>query len=801
MLLGAIGFVLGLLFCQQLAQLPSILWVLLLLVFMPALFITSNKVVKVMVWGLVGFLWSLFYAHLLMDSLLKPELEGKDLIVTGTVSSIPHNSGNRTRFRFSVSRLSFVSGPENSVEDIPDTLLLNWYKNPPLLKIGDPLRLHVKLKRAHGYMNPGGFDYESWVFRQRINAVGYVKRRLDFDDISTHPSLSVGVDRARQTILETQFASLADSSFHGILAALTIGDRNGISNEQWRVLTKTGTNHLMAISGLHIGLVSGLIFFLMRYLWGYFPNLINRLAAPRAAAIFSMVSAVAYAALAGFSIPTQRALIMVSVVMLGVLLNRRIVAMQTLLMALFFVLLANPLAVLSAGFWLSFSAVAAILFALNQRVSNRGLWVNYGKVQFVTFVGLAPFLIVYFQKISLIAPIANVVAVPWMSVVTIPLTLLGSLLLIPLPEIASVLLNIAHLSLLILWPFLTWLADFQFSSVSLVMPSVWVFLLALVGVICLLAPSGMPSKWIAIFFFMPVLLSSADRKTPEYGKAIFTLLDVGQGLSVVVQTSQHVLIYDTGPKYSAKFDTGKAVIMPYLQELGIDRINTLIVSHGDNDHIGGADSVIKNIPIETILTSIPSKIDANKASNCVKNTQWEWDGVKFSILHPDFTNQLPFQARQPQYQPKRKQYSGNNTSCVLLIETAFDSALIAGDIEADVENILVNESKRGLLDIRADVLVVPHHGSKTSSKPAFIDAVKPKYALFAVGYRNRYGFPKPEIVERYLQRDVELFDTSQYGAIIFILGDATGVASPELYRNSVRRYWHTMPLVKQRYGK
>jgi len=800
--LAVIGFSFGLLCCLQLAQLPSIHWVLVLFALIPALFFIKNRIIKAIIWALLGFLWASFFSHLLLLSQLKPNLEGKDLLVTGIVSSIPHNDGNRTRFKFSVSTLSLTSQPENFVNNFPKTLLLNWYKESPLLRFGDNLHLRVRLKRAHGYMNPGGFDYEAWVFRQRIDGIGYVKSRLNpsimpvslsfWED--SKQSLLNFIGRTRQIILEAQSANLEHKPFYGILAALTVGDRYGISSSQWQVLTNTGTNHLMAISGLHIGLISGLFYFLIRRLWGTFPSLVNKLAAPQAAAIFSIASATAYAALAGFSIPTQRALIMVSVVMLGIFLKRQITASHTLIMALFLILLLDPLAVLSAGFWLSFTAVGTIIYAMNQRVAKRGLWTAFGKVQFVTLIGLLPFLVVFFQKFSLVSPIANIIAVPWVSMVTIPLTLLGSLLVIPLPDVGKFLLNISHLSLELIWPMLVWFSEFSLSILSVATPSLWALVLAVFGVICILSPSGFPSKWMAVVFFVPLFMGPNKANTLGEGKAIFTLLDVGQGLSAVVRTSKHVLVYDTGPKFNIDFDTGKAVVLPYLRSLGIFRISTLIVSHGDNDHIGGVTSILQNMPVEKILTSVPQKIDAQNNSNCTKNMQWTWDGVKFSILHPKFSDYLLPQTKQDQKATKKRKYSGNNMSCVLLIESKSGNVLISGDIERSIEKRLVEEWQRGLINFSADVLVVPHHGSKTSSEPTFINAVNPKYALFAVGYRNRYGFPKPEIVERYLQRDIEFFDTSQYGAITFNLGEIEGVGEPELYRNSVRRYWHTMPV-------
>ncbi|MCK5640480.1 MAG: DNA internalization-related competence protein ComEC/Rec2, partial [Gammaproteobacteria bacterium] len=537
---------------------------------------------------------------------------------------------------------------------------------------------------------------------------------------------------------------------------------------QWEVLIATGTNHLMAISGLHIGLVAGLVYLLVRWLWVFAGSLALTVPAPKAGAFAALLAAMVYAALAGFSIPTQRALVMIAVAMGAVLLQRHVLPRQGLALALLLVLLLDPLAVLAPGFWLSFAAVAVILYGMAGRLSPRGIWWRWGRVQWLVAIGLLPFMLLLFGRVAPLSPLANIIAVPWMGFLVVPLTLLGALLL-PLTEpVANLLLTSAVWLVELLWPLLEGLADAS-SGLQFPAPPLWAMLPGLIGMAWLLAPRGWPVRGLGIIGLLPMLLNSPAK--PNAGEVWLTLLDVGQGLATVVQTTNHVLVYDTGPRFSDSFDTGKAVVAPYLQHRGIGRIDTLVISHGDNDHIGGAQSLSRALPVEEILTSVPGKIPWQRSTPCQRGQQWRWDGVDFEVLHP----------------PSHYRSRGNDGSCVIRVSSRAGDVLLTGDIEALSELELVLQEADAL---QTRILIAPHHGSKTSSNESFVTAVAPEYVLLPVGYRNRYGLPNAEVVSRYQKAGSRLLDTASHGAISVVMGSQHDIL-PTTYRSFARRYWHS----------
>jgi competence protein ComEC len=343
-----------------------------------------------------------------------------------------------------------------------------------------------------------------------------------------------------------------------------------------------------------------------------------------------------------------------------------------------------------------------------------------------------------------------------------------------LPSVAASLLSLADLSLRGLWPLLGWLATVEPPQWLAIKPQLWTVIPACVGILWFLAPRGMPARWVGIVWLAPMLLITQENI--EEGAAEFTLLDVGQGLAAVIKTRQHVLVYDSGPRFNSGFDTGRAVVVPYLRSSGIQRIDRFVVSHGDNDHIGGARSVLAAMPVAQVFTSVVKEFAPNQAQPCISGTKWQWDGVKFKFLSPD----------EDDFARERLE---NNLSCVLMVETPSAKVLLTGDIEKSVERELVLEADQ--YSIAADILVMPHHGSKTSSSVPFIDRVSPSYALAPVGYKNRFGFPKRQVVERYLQKNIAVFDTAENGAMRFVLHRHDGVEQKEMYRQSARRYWHT----------
>jgi competence protein ComEC len=511
------------------------------------------------------------------------------------------------------------------------------------------------------------------------------------------------------------------------------------------------------------------VFWLSRRLWSHLGGLAERVPAGRAAALPALLAAWLYAALAGFSLPTQRALIMVAVAMLAMLSGRQTRPLHVLCLALLLVLAVDPLAVLSAGFWLSFWAVAIILYVAGGRTGRQAIWRQWGHVHLVLAVSLLPVLLLAFQQASLVAPLANLFAVPWVGMLVIPVSLLGALLLWLSETAGGWLIGMATRLLDTLWPVLQWLADAELATWQQPQPPLWTVVPALAGILLLFAPRGVPGRWAGLWLLLPML--TVRPAAPAPGEAVVTLLDVGQGLAAVVQTRHHVLVYDTGPRYGPDFDTGSSVLLPWLRNRGIGYADRLLVSHGDNDHIGGLSSLMAGIPVGQLSAGVPSAVTGRVADACRSGEGWEWDGVGFGILHP----------------PAHSGRTGNNASCVLRIESAGGKVLLlSGDIEAVVEQRLVEEAAA---ELRADVLVVPHHGSLTSSTPGFIEAVGAATVLHPVGYRNRYGFPRPQVVERYRASGAEQYDTARHGAIrVRLPADATdpGVTA---WRCVAARYW------------
>ncbi len=549
-----------------------------------------------------------------------------------------------------------------------------------------------------------------------------------------------------------------------------MGDRRGIDADDWKVLTRTGTSHLMAISGLHIGLVAGLVFALVRM----FVSLLSArflLYAPAVmpAAIAAILAAAIYAMLAGFSIPTQRAFIMVTVIMLGILFRRSYMSSSVLALALLVILLYDPLAVLDAGFWLSFSAVAVIMYVLTGRVGQVSRLWQWGQVQWFIALGMLPLMLVLFQQLSLVAPLANLIAVPWVSMVTVPATLLATIAM-PLNDwLANALLDVSAWSLTELWLVLEPLSSSDYASWYSHVPQTWTLMPALLGAAWLLLPRGWPVRWLGGICLLPILL--LPRPGPLADEIWFHLLDVGQGLAVVVRTSEKVMVYDTGPWFSPSFDGGQAVIIPFLRSQGINAVDLLVVSHGDNDHRGGADSLINEMPVGRILTgAVPKRWQHERAEQCRLGQQWQWGKSLFKVLSPD----------------DKQQRQANNRSCVVRISLGDNHILLVGDIEARIESQLVEQTRNKLT---ANLLVVPHHGSKTSSTRDFIAAVEPQFALFATGYRNRYRFPNTVVLKRYEDMQIQTLNTANTGTISIKI-DANGVQRPEKWREQAGRYWH-----------
>ena len=763
MVASSIAFLLGILACLQLRELPPAVWTSALLLLVPAA--VWVKPLRVLCVLLCGFLWAVLQGHWILSSELAPELEKQEMTAVGHVASLPEEHGKTARFEFAIDTLML----NGDAVDAPSRVRLSWFENHPPLHAGERWQLNLRLKRPHGLSNPGGFDFEGWLFQHRLRATGYVVDGIDNHLLETG-SVRYSVDRLRQAIRDKMLGAMENKPFAGVIVALVMGDQSGIAREQWDVFLATGTNHLVAISGMHVTWMAGLAFFVVRRLWGRFPRAVNWLPSPKAAAWAGFLAATFYTALAGFAVPTQRAWVMTAVLMLAVMLGRRALSLRTLALSLLAVLVYDPFAALSPGFWLSFAAVAAIFFAMHQRVAAKGVWWQWGRVQWVVTIGLVPILLVLFQRLSIVAPIANLFAVPWVSFVTVPLALLGGVLVWLVPPLGSAALWLAHVSFVWHWYPLAWLAALPWSVWTQHIPLAWTVWPALVGVVLLLAPRGFPARNLGVVMMLPMILNRPPQ--PEAGEAWITLLDVGQGLSVVVRTEQHTLLFDAGPKSSDAFDSGNAVVIPFMRAVGRTHLDRFIVSHGDADHIGGAPSVLAQMPVGDVLSSVPDQLPMVKALACNEDYIWAWDNVRLQILHP---NADMLAAKE------------NDLGCVLRVEAGGHAIILPADIEKRAEAVLLQRHRP---ELDADVLVAPHHGSSTSSTPGFVDAVSPGVVLFPTGYLNRFGFPKPEVVARYRERGIRMYDTGRDGALSVQLGGA-GVSEVTAERQRAKRFWYS----------
>jgi competence protein ComEC len=753
MLVSTLLYLAGVLLVQQLPTLPAIQWLMVGIV-----------IVGLMAWlrfwrGLffmMGITWAVLFAMNRLSDRLPESLEGIDIPVKGVIADLPEQDEKRARFDFVIT---------DSTRDLPSKVKLSWYYPRHEIKAGQHWSFTVKLKRPHGNLNPGAFDYERWLFMEGIGATGYVRNNPAPALLPDEPAW-YSISAGRQRIVDRLSQLPGDTQSIALVKALAIGDGSSIPQEQWEVFRKTGTLHLMVISGSHIGLIAGLVYFVALRLWVW----TNLLAWPpqRVAAMSALAVAILYSALAGFSIPTQRAVVMLAVFMAAIILQRNIHSLNTLAVAMLAVLLLDPLAVLSAGFWLSFLAVAVIVYAVAGRLGKPGYFEGVIKINWATTVALSPLLLFFFQQVSIIAPLANLIAVPVVSFLAVPLSLLTVMVMFVSPALAGKLLFLVDAVLQGLWWILNELAAAPLSAINHAEPSVWALCFAIPGVLIMLAPAGMPARWLGLLMFLPLAFTKPEQ--PETGNFKMTLLDVGQGLSAVVQTSHHVLVYDTGAKFSEQSDMGQSVLLPFLRKQDVDRIDSLVVSHGDNDHIGGAESLLAGIEVEQVLTSVPRQLSSHSPIACAAGQSWHWDGVTFTVLSPRSSGFV----------------SENDNSCVLKIQSEKNSVLLTGDIEAAAESWLVGVYGEQL---KADVLIAAHHGSKTSSTPMFLQTVQPDYVLIPAGYRNQFGFPHQFVLKRYQGIKAKWLNVAEQGAI-FVEADKESLAVQSM-RAVESKYWNS----------
>ena len=702
---------------------------------------------------LLGIAWAWSNAAQRLESDLPAGLEGRDVVVRGFIASIPEVSAADIQFLLDV----------DGGMGLPPRIQLAWYDAAEQPAAGELWQFTVRLKRRNGFANPGGFDYEGYLFRNGIGASGYVRQDTGNSRIAA-ASARYPVLRLRAWIARRIDAALGNHAMLGMVQGLAVGVTHAVSADQWRALAATGTTHLMAISGLHVGLLAGLGAWLGGTVsrWRRAQRL--RLTAFQGQAVGGIGCAAAYALLAGLSVPTQRALVMLAIYFGARWCRRELRAGSALGVALIGVLLIDPFVPLGTGTWLSFGAVAAIVLGTGGRLDVAGPVKSFGRVQFAVILGLAPLLIAAFGSLSLVAPLANAIAVPLFSLLLVPLVLAGALLsAVWLPAGSAVLGPTATL-MQGGWPMLQWCAQLPIATVYFPQPSVLAWLLLAGGAWLLLLPGIWPLRVVGALLCLPALLAQPVKLAA--GEYQLALLDVGQGLAVVIRTRSHVLVYDSGPAFRSGRDTGELVVLPYLRSQGMREIDMLMISHGDLDHRGGMRSILAGMTVEQ-LSAGPSVRAPAPAEPCVRGQHWIWDEVEFAVLHP--------------VEPASA--SDNDTSCVLRITGKGGSALLTGDIQSSGEAQLLSA---GLDPV--DVLIVPHHGSATSSTPAFVEATAPRLALVAAGYANRWGFPKPLVSERWRQAGAKVFATGEMGAIEVRM-TRSGMQPPRHYRHAARHYW------------
>ncbi len=729
---AAAAMLAGVLALLALPELPSGLLVAALCAPFALLFLPRQRLRWLLMLPL-GFAWCWYVAGDHLATRLAPELEGRTLVATGWVHSIPVVRGRLQEFEFALEELD-AHAPAPGV---PKLLRLSLDPDVAAAGAGEHWRLQLRLRRPRGFMDPGAFDYEGWLFRHGIGATGYVIAATQLSG-ERYPLL-----RARAALEQRIEHAVGSTEFGGMAAGLATGDQGGIGEAQWQVLQATNTVHLMAIAGLHIGVLAGLMFLLTRVLWRRSAWLTERCPASVAAAVIAFIAATCYAALAGFTLPTQRALIVLAAFTIGAISRRRLGGADTLGLAMIGVLMLDPLSASEPSFWLSFAAVAAILFVFGNRVGiRRSRLMELLRTQWAVGVGLLPLLAFFFQRAGITAPLANLVMVPVYSLLVVPLTLLGAALLTIWPLVGTWLLKAATGVMAFTWPFLERAASLQSAVLPVPAPGMLMLAAASVGAAWLLMPRGVPARAAAACLLLPLFIAPPADIPP--GGFDFTLLDVGQGLSAVVRTAHHTLVYDTGPAFSSGSDTGGEVVLPYLVSQGVSAPDLTVVSHGDSDHAGGLASLRTAYPRMPVISGAEDRFPDVTA--CLRGQHWDWDGVEFQVLYPD--------ADAPA--------GGNDASCVLKVSGAGGSALLTGDIQSKSERRLLELDPAML---KSDLLVAPHHGSNSSSSEGFVAAASPGVVLFPVGYRNRWAFPKPEVVARYMGEAVLLGDSADDGAV------------------------------------
>jgi competence protein ComEC len=807
-----LGFVFGAWLLQQQATLLSLYWIFALIPIFyvavkshPFSFKSTDLIKNISIFifaGLLGFLWAATFATIRLNDELPADWQQKSINIVGTIATLPEVTEKGERFQFDVEKILIQDSTKTL--KIPRHISLNFYRQSEEIKstsqklendlsqfnhfhAGERWQFTVKLKRPHSTYNPHGYDFEGWALENDIRATGSISNKSGYkklDNFVWKPSYLV--ERAREKMGNHISQTLANKPYAGVIRALVVGDDSQITQAQWNVYLRTGVNHLMSISGLHITMLAGLAFAIAAFIWRRFAALVLRMPTRKAATIIGLIVAVLYALLAGMSVPTQRTLYMLITFAVALLFGHNLAISRALAIALIVVVLLDPWATISAGFWLSFGAVAIIAYVSVGRLAAASWLKQAVHTQWAITLGLLPLLIMLFGQTSIVSPLANAFAIPIISLIVVPLAILGSIIHV------DFILQASHFILTICMQGLNWLATLP--TWQQAAPPNWALVSAVCGVLWMLLPRGFPQRWLGFVLLMPLFFANSAR--PEVGAMQVAVLDIGQGLAVVVKTANHTFLYDAGPKYNEQSDAGGRIVVPYLRGEGVKKLDGFIVSHNDIDHSGGAASVLAQVPVSWFASSFIESDTMDMPRNtlkCFAGQHWRWDDVNFDVLYPSIESY------------ENLNLTDNNRSCVVKITSQFGSILLTGDIEELAENALLEAGLQhnnyeaagdaALVKnkLKSDVLIAPHHGSKTSSSVNFVQAVGAKHIVFTVGYLNRFNHPKPMIEKRYEESGAWLHRSDYHGALLI---DFTRKTNLQLngkimsWRQAQPRYWH-----------
>jgi competence protein ComEC len=702
---------------------------------------------------LLAFCWSIHNFHLRLESQLDPGLAGQIVQLKGVISAIPTESSDFTRFLFRPDKEFRSAG-------LPPTLLVHWYMDWPELSVGEYWQLELKVKPPWGPVNFQGADKERWLFASGIGGLGTVRtgHRLASTDDSRFP-----VDSLREKVLDSISEQVVDERERGVIQALATADRSGLAANDRRLLTVTGTSHLLAISGLHVGLAAAGGMWLSRILLWFLPLLKTGNAMLLVSITGGLFSACSYAALAGLGTPTLRAVLMLFTGMTAVLLCRAIHPFRAWMISLAIILLIDPFAPMGAGLWYTFLAVAALLFVFRPRTGRLNWWKTILMAQSGVVLVLLPVSAGWFYSFSPTGFLANLMAIPWVSFLVVPPVLAGLTVLPFSVTLAGAFWSAASLASKVLFLYLESIDRIQGELSTMAPPSALQVALALVGAFVLLLPRGITPRWLGLFLILPLFFPPGERT--QAGTLEVEVLDVGQGTAVLVSSGGQSLLYDSGPGDGNERNLVAGVIAPALARLGTRAPDHVVISHGDLDHAGGLQSLLRLYPGAEYRANLGGS--SHSLDECRTPLSWSGSGVTFDTLHP--SPGLP--------------YLGNDSSCVISVKTGGRRLLLSGDISKSIENRLIMQGLQG-----HQVLLVPHHGSKSSSSIAFIKMLRPEVAIATASLGNRFGFPRPEVRARYEALDSRFWSTGECGALRLLL-HPDGKLEASSARRERKRIW------------